>query len=142
MEQTIYLKPFLLTTVGTVGAFVAGLFGGWDMALQTLLLFMVVDIITGLMVATVWKNSPKTSTGTLSSNSGWKGLSKKGVMLLFVLIAVRLDMMTGTDYIRTGTCIAFTANELISITENAGLMGIPVPAFIVNAIDTLKQKKV
>ena len=60
--------------------------------------------------------------------------------LLFVLIAYRLDLAIGVDYIRDAVIIGFIANELISIVENAGLMGIPLPAVIKNAIDILKRK--
>jgi len=69
-----------------------------------------------------------------------KGLIRKGTMLLFVLIGHRLDMAVGSTYIRDAICIAFIANELLSIVENAGLMGVPIPAAITNAIDILKKK--
>ena len=61
--------------------------------------------------------------------------------MLFVLIAHRLDVSLGTDYIRTATIIGFIANEMLSIIENAGLMGVPLPEVIVRAIEILKNKK-
>lgn len=134
------MKEGFLTTVGVIGSFIAGLFGGWDTALATLVLFMAIDYITGIVVAGVFHNSPKTETGALKSNTGFKGLCKKGMMLLFVLIAVRLDITIGTNYIRDCVCIAFITNELLSIIENAGLMGVPIPAVITKAIDVLKDK--
>lgn len=88
----------------------------------------------------VFHNSKKTESGTLESRTGWKGLCRKCMTLLFVLVAYRLDLAIGVDYIRDAVIIGFIANELISIVENAGLMGIPLPAVIANAIDILTQK--
>ena len=115
------MKETICTAFGLVGSFIAALFGGWDSALETLLIFMGVDYVTGLMVAAAGK-SPK---GKLSSKVGWKGLAKKCVILLLVLVAARLDVVLGTSYVRAGVCIAFLCNEVISILENAGLMGVP-----------------
>ena len=102
---------------------------------------MIADYITGLIVAGVFHTSTKTDTGTLESRAGWKGLCRKCMTLLYVLIAYRLDLLIGKHYIRDAVIIAFTINELISLTENAGLMGIPMPQVIKNAIDILQRKK-
>ena len=88
----------------------------------------------------IFHNSRKTENGALESRAGWKGLCRKGVTLLFVLIAYRLDLALGVNYIRNAVIIGFMANELISITENAGLMGIPLPTVIQNAIEVLTRK--
>ena len=133
------MKETICTIAGIVGSFIAGLFGGWDTSLVTLLLFMGIDYITGLAVAACGK-SPKTDTSRLSSKIGWRGLAKKCVSLLLVLVAVRLDITFGTSYIRDAVCIAFTVNELISITENAGLLGVPLPTVITKAIELLQSK--
>lgn len=133
------MKNTICTIVGIIGSFIASLFGGWTASLTSLLLFMGIDYITGLIVAGVFHNSPKTETGALESRAGFKGLIRKLMILLFVLIGYRLDLAVGTTYIRDAVCIAFIANELISIVENAGLMGIPIPAVITNAIDILKK---
>ena len=114
--------------VGALGAAFASLFGGWDAALQTLIIFMAIDYITGLIVAGVFHASPKTKSGTLESRAGWKGLCRKGVSLLVVLVACRLDAVIGSNFIRDTVVIAFVCNETISIVENAGLMGVPIPA--------------
>lgn len=126
--------------IGMVGSFIASMLGGWDAGLQTLVVFMVIDFVSGMVVAGVFKKSPKTKTGALESNTGFKGVCKKCMILVFVLIGYCLDMSLGVDYIRNLVIIAFIANELISITENAGLMGLPIPPVITNAIDILKQK--
>ena len=134
------MKEGLCTGIGVVGGFIASLFGGWDAALITLLMFMVIDYISGLIVAGVFHNSNKTETGTLESKAGWKGLCRKCMTLLFVLIAYRLDLALGVAYIRDAVIIGFMANELISIVENAGLMGLPLPAVITKAIDVLTKR--
>lgn len=140
MENIAALKTGILTGIGVVGGFIASLFGGWDAALTTLIIFMGIDYVTGLIVAGVFNNSTKSENGALESRAGWKGLCRKGVTLLIVLIACRLDMVIGSNFMRDAVVIAFIANELISIVENAGLMGIPVPAVIKKAIDILKSK--
>lgn len=133
------MKEIICTITGVVGSFIAGLFGGWDTSLVTLLLFMGIDYITGFAVAACGK-SPKSDTGRLSSKIGWRGIAKKCVSLLLVLVAVRLDITLGTSYIRDAVCIAFVANELLSITENAGLLGVPLPTVITKAIELLQSK--
>ena len=106
----------------------------------TLLIFMTADYITGLLVAGVFHASPKSETGALESKAGFKGLVRKGMTLLFVLIACRLDMILGVNYIRDAVCIAFIVNELISLVENGGLMGVPIPEPLMDAIEVLKKK--
>ena len=103
---------FEKTTVLTaLGAFGAALVGEWDGAIITLLLFMAADWFTGLIVAGVFKKSPKTESGALESNAGLKGLCRKGAMLLLVIVAVRLDLMAGLQGIlRTGVIVALVCN--------------------------------
>ena len=130
----------LYSLVGAVGGFVAMVFGGWSDALITLIVFMALDYVTGLIVAGIFKKSKKSENGALESRAGFKGLCRKGVALMIVLVAVRLDIIMHTTYIKDAVIIAFVANESISIIENAGLMGIPVPSVIAKAIDVLKEK--
>lgn len=126
--------------IGIVAAFFTSFFGGWTAGMKTLIFFMAVDYIAGLIVAGVFKRSQKSENGALESRAGWKGLCRKGMTLLFVLIAYRLDLMIGTNYIRDAVVIGFCVNELLSIIENAGLMGLPLPPIIVKALDILKTK--
>ena len=135
------MKEYFLIICGIVGGTISALFGGWNHLLTTLLVAMGVDFVTGLVVAGVFKKSQKTPNGALESNIGWKGIAKKGVTLLIVLIAHRLDLAIGTTIIRDAVVIAFIVNEVISITENAGLMGVPVPSPIKKAIEVLKEKE-
>ena len=128
------------TIIGVIGAFLAKSLGGWDTALITLVTVMAIDFVTGIMVAGVFHTSPKTESGALSSNIGWKGLCKKVFVMLFVLIGHRVDLTLGTSMIRDSIIIGYTAIELVSIVENAGLMGLPMPEVIKKAIDLLNQK--
>lgn len=134
------MKTKILTFIGVLGSGIASLFGGWDAALVTLMIAMGVDYLMGLVVAGVFHRSKKTENGALESRAGWKGLCRKGMTLLLVLVACRLDLVMGSNFIRDAVVIAFIANETISIIENAGLMGIPVPGVLKRAIEVLKEK--
>ena len=72
--------------------------------------------------------------------AGWKGLIRKGETLLIVLVACRLDVVIGSGFVRDAAVIGFSVNEAISIIENAGLMGLPIPDVITQGIDVLKAK--
>ena len=134
------MKSIICSIIGTVGSAIAYALGGWDASVITLLVFMGIDYMTGFILAIVFHKSPKSQTGAYDSKVGWKGLVKKCITILFIVISVLLDILLNTTYIRDAVCIAFIVNELISIVENAGLMGIPIPAIITKAIDILKSK--
>ena len=134
------IKTTVCAAAGIIGSAVASALGGWDAAMITLISVMVVDYLTGILVAGVFHNSPKTENGTLESKAGWKGLCRKGMTLLIVLVAARLDIILGTEFIRDAVVIGYIANEVISIIENAGLMGVPIPSAIEKAIEVLQSK--
>lgn len=134
------MKDWIISACGVIGSTVSYLVGGFDAALITLCIFMVIDFLTGVIVAGVFKASSKTESGALSSKVGFKGLAKKCMILLFVLIGTQLDIVLKSHFVRDGVCIAFIANELISIVENAGLMGIVIPSPIRKALDMLTKK--
>ena len=101
---------------------------------------MAADWITGgILLPAVFRKSPKSPNGALESRAGWKGLCRKAMTLLYVLIAARLDLLLGVDYVRDAVCIGFIANEALSIVENAGLMGMPLPDAVRKGIDVLKS---
>ena len=128
---------------GVLGAAIAEALGGWDNAVITLIAFMAIDFIMGLICALVFGRSNKSANGSLSSSACWKGLIKKVCTLLIVVVAQRIDILTGSEYIRNAVVIAFCVSELISICENAGLMGIlpeGVQKILNKAIDVLKNK--
>lgn len=134
------MKNAICTAIGIAGGFIASLFGGWDAAMTTLILVMAIDYASGLITAGVFHKSKKTESGALESRIGWKGLCRKGMSLLIVLIGYRLDLAIGVSYIRDTIIIGFITNETISIVENAGLMGLPLPSAITKAIDVLTRK--
>lgn len=134
------MKNVICAAVGMVAGYLAHIFGGWDAALSTLCICMAADYITGMIVAAVFHNSPKTATGSLKSWIGFKGLCRKGMILLFVLVGNRLDLVMGINAIREGVIFGFLANEVLSLIENAGLMGLPLPDVIVQAVDVLAKK--
>lgn len=134
-------KALALTGLGLVGGWLAELLGGWDTGLQSLLLFMALDYASGLMLAGIFKKSQKSAQGALESRAAWQGFFRKGAALAVVLIAARLDLLLGLSFIRDATIIAYCGNELISITENIGLIGVPLPKPIKGAISALKEKE-
>ena len=134
------MKQGICTALGIAGSALAAAFGGWDAALTALLVCIGVDYISGSLVALVFHKSSKSETGAYNSAYGLKGLCKKGLMLLFVLVAVQLDRLLGADYVRDAVCIGFCANEVLSIVENLGLAGIPMPQAVVNALEQLQKK--
>lgn len=134
------MKIKIMMGIGAIGGFITSFFGGWDTALTTLIIFMGIDYVTGLIVAGVFHKSPKTKNGSLESKAGWKGICRKGMTILFVLIACRLDLLLNTNFVRDAVIIAYITNETISIVENAGLMGIPIPNVITKTIDVLKNR--
>lgn len=140
MENISNIKLGIMGTFGVFGSIIASALGGWDTALATLIMFMAVDYITGLLVAGVFQQSSKSETGALESKAGWKGLCRKGMTLFIVLIAARLDITMSIDYIRNAVIIAYIANEAISIVENAVLMGVPIADPLRKGIEILQEK--
>ena len=138
--RDLILKEFICGFIGVITSLLISALGGWDSAIITLTIFIVADFITGLMVASFFKKSPKSKNGALSSAIGFKGICKKVMIYVFVVVGYRIDLMLGTDYIRNAVIIGFIVNELISLTENAGLMGVPLPSIILKSIDLLKNK--
>lgn len=130
-------KSFIVTATGAVLGALISLAGGWDTALQALVVFMILDYLTGVIVAAVFHASNKTKSGKLSSVAGIKGIAKKILMLFMVVAGQYADVVLGIDYFRTAVIIALIANELISLIENAGLAGIEVP-ILSKAVEALK----
>jgi len=113
--------------------------GGFDVLLQTLIVFMVIDFISGWLVAATLKCAGKTSTECCAA--GFRGLLKKGCSLLVIVVAVYLDLLLGTSGITRDTIIlAFVISELLSIAENMRKMGIKMPYPIANILDMLNRQ--
>lgn len=136
-----FMKELICTAAGMAGAFAAWVLGGWDAALLSLCVCMAVDYISGSVVALVFHKSRKTESGAYDSGYGLKGLCKKGLMLLFVTVAVQADRLLGADYVRDAVCIGFSVNEILSIVENLGLAGVPLPKAVTKALDQLQNKE-
>ena len=129
-----------LAVLATVGATIAEAMGGWDTALQTLVILMAIDYVTGILCALIWKRSPKSADGTFESKASLKGLIRKGAILLVVYIAARLDLLMGTDVTRLAVILFFIANDGFSIIENLGIMGVPLPEIVKNAFALLRKQ--
>lgn len=134
------LKNGILAALAAVGTLITEAVGGWDNALILLAAFAVMDLLTGWMVAAVWKKSPKSATGAMDSKANFKGLCKKVIMFCLVALGVRLDATLGTSYIRTAIIYFFIGNEGLSLVENLGIMGVPFPPFVKNMLDVLREK--
>lgn len=111
-----------------VGGIIGGALGGWDKLLAVLIGAMVADYVSGILVACMGK-SQKTDYGGLSSKVGWIGLTKKGMMLLVVLVGTLLDGAMGLEnaMCRDAVCWFYVANEGLSLMENMALIGVPFP---------------
>ena len=133
------IKNGILAGLAVFGSFATNALGGWDASLQVLIALMVADYITGVLVAAVWHKSSKSSSGTLNSFAGFKGILKKCMILMLVWIGVLLDQALGSAYARTAVVLFFVGNEGISLLENLGLMGVPFPAFLKRALETLRD---
>lgn len=124
-----------------VGGFFIGLYGGWDVLMTVLIVCMGVDYIMGIVVA-IMGNSTKTEGGGLSSNVGFKGILRKGVIMLMVLLASLVDKVIGGDgtAFRSMACLFYIANEGLSILENSALAGVPWPEKLKSALEQMKDK--
>lgn len=126
---------------GIAGA-IAGLFGEWTVTLTILVAVMMIDYITGWIVAWCGK-SPKTESGGLSSKVGFVGIAKKGFIMLLVLLATLLDRAIGNEAMVFQSSLVFyyIANEGLSILENAALMGVKFPEKLRKALEALREKE-
>lgn len=125
---------------GVAGA-LAGLMGEWNVLLTILAIMMVLDYVTGLIVA--WRGkSPKSETGGVSSKVGFDGLIKKAFIMVVVLIATLLDTAIGnaTRVFQLAATMYYIANEGISVLENTAIMGVKYPRFIMKALEAMREK--
>ena len=133
------MKENICTLIAVIGAIFTSLVGGWDSAMTTLVIFMAIDFMTGFVTAIIGK-SKHSNSGRLNSKAVWVGLSKKFCVILMVIVAMRIDILLETTYVRDATCIGFCANELLSIIENTSLMGITYPPAMKKALEVLQKK--
>lgn len=133
-------KRWLLAALAAAGSAVVEALGGWDGSLALLLGMMAADCVTGWLLAAVWKKSNKSASGALDSRAGWKGLCRKGTVLVTVWVGAMLDAALSVGYVRTAVCLFFAGNEGLSLVENLGMMGVPCPKFVKNALEALRDK--
>ena len=129
MKTGIMVKGF---SAGVL-TFVSYLLNGWDTALQTLCLFMVIDFVTGILKGIINKE--------LNSHTCLKGIVKKCCYFLLVIVAVALDRLypEAQGLVRTLVCYFLVATDGISILENCGELGLPYPEFLKNILEQLKN---
>ena len=127
------MEKYFNGIVALIATFFTYLFGSWDLALQVLIVFMVLDYLTGVLHAYL--------IGQLSSEVGFKGLVKKCMILVVLIIGVMLDRIlgTGTWAFRTLVAYFYIANEGISLLENVGNIGIPIPNKMRQALEQLNK---
>ena len=135
------MREMFYTIMAGIGSALSYFIGGVDTMFVVLCVFLTVDYISGVIVAVVFKNSTKTETGKLNSSVSFKGLCKKIFVIVLAGVANFLDIALGTNFIRGGVIVAFISNEIISIIENAGLMGIPIPSVLRKSIDILQERE-
>ncbi len=109
--------------------------------LETLIIFMIIDYLTGIICAGVFKKSPKSDSGALSSKVGFKGIIKKCMILVMIVVAYRIDVLLSANLlILSAVEIAFISNEAISILENCNAMGLPIPDPLRRAVASLEKE--
>ncbi len=119
--------------IATVGSIIIGLLGGWDSLAIVFISFIIIDYITGVLVAIYEKK--------LNSEIGLKGITKKVMMIILVIVVVLLSQIVQIEGLRSLTMLLFIANEGISILENAGKLGVPYPSILKKTLEKLKENK-
>ena len=135
----------IIEFLSAVGGAIASFFTTMPPLVYILIGVMSIDYVTGLICGAMGK-SRKTETGYLASHEAWKGLLKKGVILLVVLLANLLDIAVSksagitVEAVMGATCLWFIASEGLSILENVASMGVPVPRILTNLLEIMRQK--
>lgn len=135
------MRNYFLTCGAVAGAICGWLLGELDTPILILASMMALDYVLGLCVAGIAHKSNKSESGGLSSKASIAGLIRKFGMVAMLVLANLLDMAVGTDVIRAGSCFCLMANESLSIIENLGLLGVPIPTVIRNAVEILNEKE-
>ena len=134
------MKETFKALTGTVCAGALYLLGGWAAAIGMMFLLMGLDLLTGVMTALKQK-SAHTPGGGFLSRTFFLGLTRKLTITLMIMLATALDRTLGTQGICRLAAIGFyTANEGLSIVENAALLGVPFPKGLLNALERLRER--
>ena len=132
-----YLIELIISSLGTI---LINIIGKPTDELMILLLLMVIDLITGTLVSAIWHKSSKTKSGKLSSRVMIKGIVKKLLTLVIVVIAYQLDILLNIDMIRYIVIISLIIEEVLSVIETIALTGIQVPTIISKGLDILERR--
>lgn len=133
------LKYIIELIISSLGTLIINIIGKPTDELMILLMLMIIDLITGTLVSAVWHKSSKTKSGKLSSRVMFKGIVKKILTLVIVVIAYQLDILLGINVIRYIVIITLIIEEILSIIETITLTGLKVPAIITKALDVLER---
>lgn len=136
----IKLKNIVSIVTGAIGSLLINLIGKPTDDLIILLVLMIIDLIVGFLISAIWQKSTKTDSGKLSSRVMFKGIVKKFLTLVIVVIAYQLDKLLIINVIRHIVIIAFIVEEILSITENIAITGIKIPTIIAKALDVLEKE--
>ena len=134
------MKNTILMINALLGGYLGYVYKWLDKPKKFLLLFIILDFISGVIVALYFKNSNKTCSGSYSSNAGFKGLCKKCMIILLVVVAMCFDNMLNTNYVANTVCFGFITNECFSILENGKAMNIRYPKILDNCLDIVNKK--
>lgn len=136
----IKIKSIVSFITGTIGSLLLNLIGEPTDDLLILIILMNIDLVVGFLISAIWQKSSKTDSGKLSSRVMFKGIVKKFLMLVIVVIAYQLDILLAMNVIRHIVIIAFIIEEILSVTENIAITGIKIPAIISKALDVLEKE--
>jgi len=131
----VNIKEFSLNTVVAIGGtIVSAWLGGWDAALNVLVVLMILDYTTGFLGAIKLKN--------VNSEVMWWGGIRKGAILAVIAMAVLLDQMMGNPepILRTMAIYFYVAREGVSVTENLGILGVPLPSALKRVLEQLQER--
>lgn len=127
-EATRWLKGFAVA----LGGLLTNYLGGWDTVMQVLVIFVVLDYLTGIIAAWYEKK--------LDSGVGYRGIPKKILVFAIVGLAYQIDKTLGQELFRSLATWFYLANEALSVIENCGRVGVPIPSFLRTALEQLKDK--
>lgn len=127
------MHPYFGTVCALIGSFVSFSFGLWNESLTILVLLMGIDYISGIVA------SLREGQG-LHSETGFWGLAKKGLILLIVLLSHRIDILMGGQLVMGGAVTFYTINELLSVLENYGRIGLPLPPQLKRVVRVLRNR--
>jgi len=126
------MEKYIKSGIAVLGGLLTSFLGGWDLMLRVLVLFVVLDYITGLIAA--W------SEKKLNSEIGARGIMKKVLLFVIVALAFQLDKALGQEIFRSLAIWFYLANEALSIIENCSRAGVPIPTFLKSALEQLRKK--